>query len=182
MSGSYWESAIFLFTVQGDGGYKIIFFGFLWDTQEACGHGTNFWGVQWPVLQKSHLVTSLNNLQKVIISQCRRLKEEDIIDWLDRLTSWMTDSDLAMLTQNCRSLCQLSLAGCKFLTSDAQNIIASGWPRLRRIHLENCSKVTANGVSHILECRAMENLLLRHNSSGIQRNFALEAVLKLPLL
>ncbi|KAH9322452.1 hypothetical protein KI387_017091, partial [Taxus chinensis] len=43
-------------------------------------------GVQCPVLQKSHLVASLNNLQEVNISRCWRFHEDDIIEWL-RLSS-----------------------------------------------------------------------------------------------
>ncbi|KAH9322450.1 hypothetical protein KI387_017089, partial [Taxus chinensis] len=46
----------------------------------------------------------------------------------------------------------------------------------------DCSKVTASGVSYLLECKSVEDLLLRHNGSGIQKNFVLIAALKLPLL
>jgi hypothetical protein len=101
---------------------------------------------------------------------------------LDRVAPWMTDNDLNILTQNFRSLSQLSLTGCKLLTSGAQHIIASGWPGLTSIHLEDCSNITVHGVSSLLECKAIEDLLLRHNGSGIQRNFILEAALKFPSL
>lgn len=101
---------------------------------------------------------------------------------LDRVAPWMTDDDLTILTQNFRSLSQLSLTGCKLLTSGAQHIIASGWPGLTSIHLEDCSNITVHGVSNLLECKAIQDLLLRHNGSGIQRSFILEAALKFPSL
>lgn len=101
---------------------------------------------------------------------------------LDRVAPWMTDDDLIILTENFRSISRLSLTGCKLLTSGAQHIIASGWPGLTSLHLEDCSYITVHGVSNLLECKAIEDLLLRHNGSGIQRNFILEAALKFPLL
>lgn len=42
--------------------------------------------------------------------------------------------------------------------------------------------MTENGVSSLFNCIALENLLLRHNGSGIQRNFILEAASKMPML
>ncbi|KAK8588743.1 hypothetical protein V6N13_087642 [Hibiscus sabdariffa] len=100
---------------------------------------------------------------------------------LERVTPWMTNDDLVLLTQNCANLVEFSLLGSK-LDSDAQCIISSGWPGLISLRLEECGEVTANGVSSLLNCVALEDLLLRHNGPGIQRNFILEAASKMPML
>lgn len=101
---------------------------------------------------------------------------------LERVTPGMTNDDLIILTRGCSSLHELSLIGCMLLNSDSQHIISSGWPGLRSIHLEGCGKVTCNGVSSLFECKALEDLLLRHNGRGIQRNLIEDAASKLPLL
>lgn len=101
---------------------------------------------------------------------------------LEWVTPWMTNNDLAILTQNCPNLVELSLSGCKLLDSDSQEIISSGWPGLTYIHLEDCGKITSNGVSFLFNCKAVEDLLLRHNGRGIGRNFIYDAALELPLL
>ncbi|XVF07718.1 hypothetical protein REPUB_Repub06bG0163800 [Reevesia pubescens] len=101
---------------------------------------------------------------------------------LERVTPWMTDNDLVLLTQNCANLVELALLGCKLLNSDAECIISHGWPGLISLHLEDCGEVTTNGVSSLFNCSALEDLLLRHNGSGIQRNFILEAASKMPML
>ncbi|KAJ0973435.1 hypothetical protein J5N97_021394 [Dioscorea zingiberensis] len=98
------------------------------------------------------------------------------------VTPWMTNHDLVILTQNCSNLVELSLSGCKLLDSDSQDIISSGWPGLMVIHLEDCGKITANGVCSLFDCKAVENLLLRHNGQGIGRNFVVHAASQLPLL
>ncbi|KAG9134625.1 hypothetical protein Leryth_000953 [Lithospermum erythrorhizon] len=36
---------------------------------------------------------------------------------LERVTAWMTNADLVILTQNCKNLVELSLLGCRLLTS-----------------------------------------------------------------
>jgi len=36
---------------------------------------------------------------------------------LERVTPWMTNDDLVVLTQNCRNLAELSLLGCSLLDS-----------------------------------------------------------------
>ncbi|KAK9755348.1 hypothetical protein RND81_01G019000 [Saponaria officinalis] len=101
---------------------------------------------------------------------------------LERVTPWMTNDDLALLTQNCANLMELSLVGCTRLDVDAQQIISSGWPGLVSLHLEDCGLVTADGVDNLFDCKAMENLLLRHNGCGIRRNFIIHAASKLPML
>ncbi|PSR98499.1 BTB/POZ domain-containing protein [Actinidia chinensis var. chinensis] len=101
---------------------------------------------------------------------------------LERATPWMTNADLAVLIQNCANLIELSLLGCRFLNSDSQQIISSGWPGLISIHLEDCGEVTKNGVASLFDCVAVEDILLRHNGPGIQRNFILEAASKMPML
>ncbi|GLJ31186.1 hypothetical protein SUGI_0624940 [Cryptomeria japonica] len=54
--------------------------------KRLVGTRQTFEGVRWPVLQQSHLVTSLSNLQEVNISHCWRFQEDDIIDWLQLLS------------------------------------------------------------------------------------------------
>ncbi|XP_039683385.1 BTB/POZ domain-containing protein FBL11 isoform X3 [Medicago truncatula] len=137
------------------------------------------------------LVTSLMNLQVLVLCYCfgdisissfklpmqnlRKLR-------LERVTPWMTNDDLVILSQNCRNLVELSLLGCPLLNSDSQQIISRAWPGLVSMHLEECGEITANGVSVLLNCRALEDLLLRHNGLGLQRNFILHAASELPLL
>ncbi|XP_074379110.1 BTB/POZ domain-containing protein FBL11 isoform X1 [Apium graveolens] len=101
---------------------------------------------------------------------------------LERVVRLMTNNDLVSLTQNCPSLTEFSLRGCVLLNSESQMIISSGWPGLISIHLEDCGKVTANGVADLFNCYALEDLLLRHNGQGIQKNFILHAASKLPML
>lgn len=101
---------------------------------------------------------------------------------LEWVTPWMTNTDLVVLTQNCQNLVEISLSGCKLLDSNSQEIISSGWPGLTLIHLENCGKVTLEGVYFLFNCKAVEDLLLRHNGRGIRRNFISDAASKLPLL
>ncbi|XP_020245630.1 BTB/POZ domain-containing protein FBL11 isoform X2 [Asparagus officinalis] len=101
---------------------------------------------------------------------------------LEWVTPWMTNTDLVVLTENCPSLVELSLSGCKLLDSSTQEIISSGWPGLTLIHFESCGKVTAHGVSSLFNCKAVEDLLLRHNGRGIGRNVIYDAASKLPLL
>ncbi|XP_058739076.1 BTB/POZ domain-containing protein FBL11 [Vicia villosa] len=101
---------------------------------------------------------------------------------LERVTPWMTNDDLVILSQNCRNLVELSLLGCPLLNSDSQQIISRAWPGLVTIHLEECGEITANGVSALLDCRALEDLLLRHNGPGLQRNFIFHAASEMPLL
>ncbi|XP_042941637.1 BTB/POZ domain-containing protein FBL11 isoform X7 [Carya illinoinensis] len=101
---------------------------------------------------------------------------------LERVTPWLTNNDLIILTQTCANLVELSLLGCKLLGSDSQQIISHGWPGLTSIHLEECGKVTENGISSLLDCTALEDLLLHHNGPGIQKNFIFYAASKLPML
>ncbi|KAJ6829585.1 BTB/POZ domain-containing protein FBL11 isoform X1 [Iris pallida] len=46
----------------------------------------------------------------------------------------------------------------------------------------DCGNVTADGVTLLFNCIALEDLLLRHNGRGIGRNFISDAASKLPLL
>lgn len=101
---------------------------------------------------------------------------------LERVAPWMTNHDLFLLTKNCANLTELSLVGCTHLDVDSQQIISSGWPGLISLHLEDCGALTANGVGFLFDCKAMEELLLRHNGPGIQRSFILDAASKLPMI
>ncbi|KAK7284889.1 hypothetical protein RJT34_19643 [Clitoria ternatea] len=139
----------------------------------------------------TNIVTSLMNLQVLALCYCfgdismssfnlplqnlRKLR-------LERVTPWMTSDDLNVLVQNCRNLVELSLLGCPLLDSDSLQIISHGWPGLVSIHLEDCGEVTANGVSALLNCKALEDLLLRHNGPGLPRNIICHAASELPLL
>ncbi|XAR69719.1 hypothetical protein NMG60_11001420 [Bertholletia excelsa] len=139
----------------------------------------------------TNIVRSLRNLQVLALCHClgeisptsfkfsmsslRKLK-------LERVTPWMTNDDLAILTQNCAYLVELSLLGCRLLNSDSQQIISRGWPGLVSIHLEDCGQVTKNGIAFLFGCKAVEDILLRHNGPGIQRNFIIEAASKMPML
>ncbi|XP_006410814.2 BTB/POZ domain-containing protein FBL11 isoform X2 [Eutrema salsugineum] len=137
------------------------------------------------------IVTSLKHLQELALSYCfgdislqsfklsmpslRKLR-------LERVTRWMTNDDLFVLTQSCPHLTELSLLGCLHLNSDSQPIISAGWPGLISLHLEECGRITENGVASLYGCIAIEDLLLRHNGSGIQKSFLLDAALKFPML
>ncbi|KAK4834351.1 hypothetical protein QYF36_021203 [Acer negundo] len=102
---------------------------------------------------------------------------------LERVAPWMTNHDLVLLTQNCANLVELSLIGCTLLNSaDSQLIISQGWPGLTSIRLEDCGGITSKGVTSLFNCTALEDLLLRHNGPGLQRNFILDAASKMPML
>ncbi|KAK1439449.1 hypothetical protein QVD17_05267 [Tagetes erecta] len=101
---------------------------------------------------------------------------------LERVSPWMSNADLISLSHNCANLMELSLLGCRLLNSESQKIISSGWPGLISIHLEECGHVTSNGVEALFDCHALEDVLLRHNGSGIQKSFIGTAVTKLPML
>ncbi|KAL6616789.1 hypothetical protein ACP70R_039059 [Stipagrostis hirtigluma subsp. patula] len=100
---------------------------------------------------------------------------------LEWVAPWITNDDLTILSQNC-NLVELSLSGCKLLDSDSQEIISSGWPNLTLLHLEECGQITLNGVSSMLNCKALEDLLLRHTGRGIGRAIITDAIRGLPLL
>ncbi|KAK2655154.1 hypothetical protein Ddye_008206 [Dipteronia dyeriana] len=101
---------------------------------------------------------------------------------LERVTPWMTNHDLVLLTQTCANLVELSLIGCTFLNTDSQLIISQGWPGLTSIHLEDCGGITSKGITSLFNCMALEDLLLRHNGPGLHRNFILDAASKMPML
>ncbi|KAF7145728.1 hypothetical protein RHSIM_Rhsim04G0133900 [Rhododendron simsii] len=101
---------------------------------------------------------------------------------LERVTPWMTNDHLVILTQNCANLTELLLLGCRLLNSNSQRIISTGWPGLISIHLEDCGEVTRNGVASLFDCKSVEDMLLRHNGPGIQKNFILDAALLMPML
>uniref|UniRef100_A0ACD5XA18 Uncharacterized protein n=1 Tax=Avena sativa TaxID=4498 RepID=A0ACD5XA18_AVESA len=100
---------------------------------------------------------------------------------LQWVTPWMTNDDLTILTQNC-NLVELSLSGCKLLDSTSQEIISSGWPNLTCLHLEECGQITLDGLSSILNCKGLEDVLLRHTGRGIGRTIITDAMRELPLL
>ncbi|CAN8316642.1 unnamed protein product [Cochlearia groenlandica] len=137
------------------------------------------------------IVTSLKHLQELALSYCfgnislqsfkfpmpnlKKLR-------LERVTRWMTNDDLVVLTKSCPNLTELSLVGCLHLNSESQTIISTGWPGMISLHLEECGTITENGVASLYGCIALEDLLLRHNGSGIQKSFLLDAALKFPML
>ncbi|XP_010553377.1 PREDICTED: BTB/POZ domain-containing protein FBL11 isoform X2 [Tarenaya hassleriana] len=139
----------------------------------------------------TNIMTSLKHLQELALCYCfgdismlgfkfpipnlRKLR-------LERVTRWMTSDDLFVLTQSCPNLIELSLVGCVLLNSGCQTIISTGWPGMISLHLEDCGGITEKGVSSFFDCVALEDLLLRHNGSGIERNFILNAASKLPML
>ncbi|KAF3440498.1 hypothetical protein FNV43_RR18782 [Rhamnella rubrinervis] len=138
-----------------------------------------------------NIVATLRNLQ--VLALCHCLGDISISGFkfsmpnlrklqLELVTPWMTNNDLVMLTQSCANLIELSLLGCKLLNSDSQHIISRGWPGLISIHLQECGEVTTNGIYSLLDCVALEDVLLRHNGPGIPRNFIHAASSKLPLL
>ncbi|XVF55671.1 hypothetical protein PTKIN_Ptkin06aG0055700 [Pterospermum kingtungense] len=138
-----------------------------------------------------NIMTSLRQLQTLALCYC--LGDISISSFnlsmlnlrilrLERVTPWMTNDDLVLLTRNFANLVEVALLGSKLLNSDAQCIIAHGWPGLISLHLEDCGEVTKNGVSSLFNCIALEDLLLRHNGPGIQRNFITDAASKMPML
>ncbi|KAK9075026.1 hypothetical protein SSX86_003345 [Deinandra increscens subsp. villosa] len=112
---------------------------------------------------------------KVSMPNLRKLR-------LERVAPWITNADLIGLSQNCAKLTELSMLGCRLLNSETQKIISSGWPGLISIHLEECGQVTSNGVEDLFYCHALEDVLLRHNGSGIQKGIIGDAAIKLPML
>ncbi|KAK9153752.1 hypothetical protein Sjap_001232 [Stephania japonica] len=99
-----------------------------------------------------------------------------------RMTPWMENDDLVVLTQNCTGLIELQLSGCNLLNSDSQKIISRGWPGLISLDLEDCGEVTSKGINALFECKAIEVLSLRHNGRGIPRSFIIDAASKMPML
>jgi hypothetical protein len=72
------------------------------------------------------MMASLRNLR--VLALCYCLGDISILSFnlsmpnlrklqLERVTPWMTNNDLAILTQNCANLVELSLLGCKLLNS-----------------------------------------------------------------
>ncbi|XP_040241985.1 BTB/POZ domain-containing protein FBL11 isoform X5 [Aegilops tauschii subsp. strangulata] len=100
---------------------------------------------------------------------------------LQWVTPWITNDDLTILTQNC-NLVELLLSGCKLLDTSSQEIISSGWPNLACLQLEECGQITLDGVDSILDCKALEEVLLRHTGRGIGRTIITDAIRELPLL
>ncbi|KAL6853979.1 hypothetical protein ACP4OV_020008 [Aristida adscensionis] len=100
---------------------------------------------------------------------------------LEWVTPWITNDDLTILTENF-NLVELTLSGCKLLDSNSQEIISCGWPNLTLLHLEECGQITLDGVSSILDCKALEDVLLRHTGRGIGRTIIKDAIRELPLL
>lgn len=138
-----------------------------------------------------NILETLKNLQVLALCYCfgeisslsfqssaprlRKLK-------LERVSTQMTNDDLLILSRNCMNLTELSLVGCKRLNSESQDTISNGWPGLISLHLEDCGEVTAQGVTSLMNCQALEDLLLRHNGLGIDRNFIIRAASRMPLL
>ncbi|XP_078169718.1 ubiquitin-protein ligase isoform X5 [Carex rostrata] len=98
---------------------------------------------------------------------------------LEWVCKWMTNDHLSLLTSTFRSLTELSLSGCQLLDSYSQDIISAGWPGLTVLHLEECGILSKNGVSSLLSCKGLEDLLLRHNGGGIPKTFITDAASEL---
>ncbi|XP_047333448.1 BTB/POZ domain-containing protein FBL11 [Impatiens glandulifera] len=137
------------------------------------------------------ITNSLSHLQ--VLSLCHCLGEISALSSslrmpnlrklrLQRVTPRMNNADLIVLSQNCRNLVELSLSGCKLLNPDSQEIISRGWPGLTSISLEDCGKITSDGVHSLLDCEALEDLVLRHNGLGIQRSFVFDVSSRMPML
>ncbi|KAK9126460.1 hypothetical protein Scep_015306 [Stephania cephalantha] len=137
------------------------------------------------------VVESLRNLQVLGICCCLgELSSLSIFSGatnlrklsLLRMTPWMTNDDLVVLTQNCTGLIELQLSGCNLLNSDSQKIISRGWPGLISLDLEDCGEVTSKGINALFECKAIEVLTLRHNGRGIPKSFIIDVASKMPML
>ncbi|KAK9127687.1 hypothetical protein Syun_016484 [Stephania yunnanensis] len=137
------------------------------------------------------IVESLRNLQVLGICCCLgELSSLSIFSGatnlrklsLLRMTPWMTNDDLVVLTQNCTGLIELQLSGCNLLNSDSQKIISLGWPGLISLDLEDCGEVTSKGINALFECKAIEVLTLRHNGRGIPKSFIIDVASKMPML
>ncbi|KAF3337341.1 BTB/POZ domain-containing protein FBL11 isoform X3 [Carex littledalei] len=98
---------------------------------------------------------------------------------LEWVCKWMTNDHLALLTSTFCSLTELSLSGCQLLDSYSQDIISAGWPGLTVLHLEECGILSKSGVSSLLSCKGLEDLLLRHNGGGIPKTFITDAASEL---
>ncbi|KAH9557129.1 hypothetical protein CY35_07G068900 [Sphagnum magellanicum] len=102
---------------------------------------------------------------------------------LERVTPWMEDSDVLLLSSTCPGLCRLSFVGCHCLTSDSLRIIASKWHGLYELKLEDCYQITMDGASCLLlGCQALQVLHLRHTGKGLSGSFIQDSSMHLPLL
>ncbi|CAM6032829.1 unnamed protein product [Sphagnum compactum] len=102
---------------------------------------------------------------------------------LERVTPWMEDSDVLLLSSTCPGLCHLSFVGCQCLTSDSLRIIASKWHGLYELKLEDCYQITMDGASCLLlGCQALQVLHLRHTGKGLPASFIQDSSMHLPLL
>ncbi|KAM1196846.1 hypothetical protein ACFX2I_008519 [Malus domestica] len=146
------------------------------------------------VISDGAILSIMENLKNLVVfALCHCLGDISILSFkfsmpnlrtlkLERVTPWITNNDLVILTQSCTNLVELSLLGCTLLNSESQRIISHGWPGLVSVHLEECGQVTAKGVSSLFRCKALEDLLLRHNGPGIQKSFIFDAASKFPML
>ncbi|KAF3779054.1 BTB/POZ domain-containing protein [Nymphaea thermarum] len=83
---------------------------------------------------------------------------------------------VASLPKLCPLLESVSLCFQVISDSAVRNILRS----LK--NLQDCGNMTLDGISSLMDCKAVEDLLLRHNGPGIPRNFIIDAASKLPLL
>ncbi|KAM7464270.1 hypothetical protein LguiA_032391 [Lonicera macranthoides] len=96
---------------------------------------------QLKVLSLCYCLGEISSLSfKSSMPNLRKLK-------LERVTPWMTNDDLIILTWNCLNLTELSLLGCTLLNSE----------------------VTVNGITSLHDCKALEDLLLRHNMPMLRK-------------
>ncbi|KAK4377593.1 hypothetical protein RND71_003889 [Anisodus tanguticus] len=94
----------------------------------------------------------------------------------------MTNDDLLTLTQNCMNLTELSLVGCRFLNSESKDTIQFHLTFRMELDLSDCGKVTTKGVTSLMICQALEDILLRQNGLRIDRNFIIRATSRMTLL
>lgn len=88
--------------------------------------------VSLQVMSDSIIINILESLRRLqVLAICHCLGDLSISSFklplpnlrklkLERVTPWMTNNDLVILTQNCSELVELSLVGCTLLSSGRQ--------------------------------------------------------------
>lgn len=88
--------------------------------------------VSLQVISDSIIINILESLRRLqVLAICHCLGDLSISSFklplpnlrklkLERVTPWMTNNDLVILTQNCSELVELSLVGCTLLSSGRQ--------------------------------------------------------------
>ncbi|GJM91777.1 hypothetical protein PR202_ga08187 [Eleusine coracana subsp. coracana] len=92
------------------------------------------------------------------------------------LGTTLADNVLHALPEICPFLESLVLRFQVISDSVVRNLLESA------TSLQECGKITLDGVSSIFNCKALEDVLLRHTGRGIGRGVVNDAVRELPLL